>query len=556
MAKKRIEIYIGNTSMRTCLGNKTETISSIHNGESGLKYNDFYQMYVGEASIKMIKGYTRFESILIEQIQNVLKESGLSLARRNVQLIISTTKGNIDLLANDTTNIDKRTFIYSSAKAIAKYFKAKNSPIVISNACISGVSAFIVGKHLLLNKKCKHVIIAGCDVLSEFITSGFASFKSISPKPCRPYDEERDGLTLAEAAGAIILTTKTKISEGPTARLVGGAITNDANHISGPSRTGDGLYYAMHNAMEEAELEPEHIGFINAHGTATRYNDEMESKAIAWAELNNKPLNSLKGHIGHILGASGVVETIICLEQLKQSYIFGTKGFVSSDTPHPLKVSADSQKFFNKSCIKTASGFGGCNAAIALDMEKRMFRTTDLIPKTARKTKVVAKYTLPQSDIDFPEFIRTEFKSFGESNMKFYKMCDMSKGLYVAVERLLEIESWGNIEPRRRAIILANRSASLNADIKHQEILNQKLPEGTSPAAFVYTLPNVAAGEMCIRHKIQGENTFFIEDKYSGFVETYAKRLIKNDEADAVICGWCEFLQGKWDIRLKLLKYK
>ncbi len=552
MAKKGLEIYLGATSMRTCLGNKTETISSIREDKTGLKYSNFYQMHLGEVAVDLLKGYTRFESLLIEQIRNVLKESSLSLARRNVQLIISTTKGNVNLLENNTENIDKRAFLYSSAKAVAKHFRAKNSPIVVSNACISGVSAFIVGKNLLLDKKCKHVIIAGCDVLSEFITSGFASFKSISPNPCRPYDAERDGLSLAEAAGAIVLTTKIKYADRPFVRLAGGAITNDANHISGPSRTGDGLYYAINNAMQEAELEPEHIGFINAHGTATRYNDEMESKAIAWAKLDNRPLNSLKGHLGHILGASGVVETIVCIEQLRQAYIFGTKGFVSSDTPHPLKVSADQQEFFNKSCVKTASGFGGCNAAIVLDMEKR----EEKLSKTSRKSKVVAKYKLPQSDMPFPEYIRAEFKSFGESNMKFYKMCDMSKGLYVAVEHLLKIESWGPTEPHRRAIILANKSASLNADIIHQEILNKRLPEGTSPAAFVYTLANVAAGEMCIRHKIQGENTFFIEEKDTGFVETYAKRIIERDEADVVICGWCEFLQGKWDIHLKLLKTK
>ena len=338
--------------------------------------------------------------------------------------------------------------------------------------------------------------------------------------------------------------------------MIGGSITNDANHISDPSRTGDGLYYAIQNAMDEAKLKAENIGFINAHGTATRYNDEMESKAIAWAKLDDKPLNSLKGHIGHILGASGVVETIICIEQLRQGYIFGTHGFVSSDTPHRLKVSADTQKFLNKSCVKTASGFGGCNAAIILEMKKRVIKTADFFPQVTKKAKLVAKYTLPQSNLDFANFIRAEFKSFEESNMKFYKMCDMSKGLYVAVERLLKIENWNNVEPTRRAIILSNKSASLNADIKHQKILNQRLPEGTSPAVFVYTLANVAAGEMCIRHKIQGENTFFIENEDSGFVEAYAKRLIENDETDAVICGWCEFLQGKWDINLKLLKNK
>ena len=138
--------------------------------------------------------------------------------------------------------------------------------------------------------------------------------------------------------------------------------------------------------------------------------------------------------------------------------------------------------------------------------------------------------------------------------MKFYKMSDMSKALYVAVAHLLNIESFDETEPSRRAIVLANKSASLDADIIHQEIINKHLPEGASPAAFVYTLANVAAGEICIRHKIQGDNTFFIENEDSGLSYQYAKSLIERDRADAVICGWCEYLKGKWNVNIKMLK--
>ena len=168
--------------------------------------------------------------------------------------------------------------------------------------------------------------------------------------------------------------------------------------------------------------------------------------------------------------------------------------------------------------------------------------------------KIVAEYKLPQSDLPFAEFIRNEFKAMGESNMKFYKMSDMSKALYIAVENLLNIEGFNDIDPKRRAIILANKSASLDADVVHQEILNKHLPEGASPAAFVYTLANVSAGEMCIRHKIQGDNTFFIENQDSGFTAKYARNLIENNKADAVLYGWCEYLKGRWNVNVKLLK--
>lgn len=551
MADNKVNIYVGATSLRTCLGNKAETMVAMRNNESGLKYNESFSMHVGAANIKEIDGYTRFESFLIEQLENVLAESGIALSNPETQLIVSTTKGNIDLLAEDSENISERAFLYSSVMHVASSFGCAREPIVISNACISGVSAFVVAREWLLSGKCQHAVVVGCDVLSEFITTGFASFKSISPQPCRPYDAERDGLTLGEAAGAVVLTTDVTLVNGASIRLAGGAITNDANHISGPSRTGDGLYYAISNAMLEAGVGIEDIGFVNTHGTATRYNDDMESKAVAWAGLCDKPLNSLKGYIGHTLGASGVVETILSIEQLRQRFIYGTHGFVSSDTTHALKVSSAEQPITHPCCVKTASGFGGCNAAIVLDMHP----TSRSYIRSTRTCQVVAEYSLPQSDVSFAEFIRAEFKTLGQSDMKFYKMSDMSKGLYIAVERLLAKEGWDNVAPTRRAIVLANRSASLDTDLAHQQVVNKRLPEGASPAIFVYTLANVSAGEMCIRHKIQGDNTFFVEEKETGLAEEYARSLIETNRADAVICGWCEYLKGNWNISIKLLKH-
>lgn len=547
-----VNVYFGATSIRTCLGGRAETLAAMDSGKSGLKFSQKYAMHTGSLEVEQIEGYTRFESFLIEQLGEVLSQADIELSDPSVKLIISTTKGNVELLEEDSLSPPERTFLYTSAEVVAEHFSASNSPIVISNACISGVSSFVVARELLLAGRFSHVVVVGCDVLSEFITSGFASFKSVSSEPCRPYDSQREGLSLGEACGAVVLTTDLSRAETPCIRLAGGAITNDANHISAPSRTGDGLFYAIRSAMAEAGVSADSVGFVNPHGTATRYNDEMESKALALADINLKPLNSLKGYIGHTLGASGVVETVLSVEQMKQGYIVGTHGFRESDAPHRLALSAERQKIMGGCFVKTASGFGGCNAAIVIDSgEQGRAELPNLLPQKAR---VVAEYTLPHSDTEFAEYIRAEFKQLGESNMKFYKMSDMSKALYVAVERLLAIEGFAETEPTKRAIVLANRSASIDSDIIHQRILSQRLPEGASPAAFVYTLPNVSAGEMCIRHKIQGDNTFFIENSDSGLAEDYSRLLIEQSRADAVICGWCEYLQGEWSVNLKLLK--
>lgn len=554
-----MKIYLGASSLHTALGDKAATLAAISAGVSGLRYNERFGMIAGAIEgVEAAGDATRFETLVAEQLEAVLSQSGVRLAEADTQLILSTTKGNVELLGRTEGAVPPpRACLYDTAERIGRRFGCANRPVVISNACISGVTAFVAARDMMRNDRRRHVIIVGCDVLSEFITAGFASFKSVSPNPCRPYDAARDGLTLGEACGAVLLTVDAKLAEQPAVRLTGGAATNDANHISGPSRTGDGLCYAIEAALQEAALFSAQIGFVNTHGTATRYNDEMESKAIALAGLDRTPMNGVKGYIGHTLGASGVVETILCAEELRRGRIFGTHGYERPGTSAALSVSAAEQRVKTARCVKTASGFGGCNAAIVLDAETQNGpRLPDGAAGRKREADTVGAYALPRDARPFGELIRSEYRRLGETNLKFFKMSDLCKALYVAAENLLRGFDWREVAPVRRAIVLANASSSLEADLEHQRIVDRHLPEGASPAVFVYTLPNVAAGEVCIRHKLQGDNTFFIEDADSGLAERYARHLIADDKADVVICGWCDKLGETWNVNLKLLKTK
>ena len=556
MAQEVRHIWLGADSIVTALGDRRDTLSSIQEHLTGLCMDESLDMVcgrIGDGS-EPIPGYTRLESYVIHAVGQVLEQSGVSLADKNVRFIFSSTKGNIDRIENCGGEIPSEAFLGECVRRIAAYFHAALPPITISNACISGVSALVVGQRLLLSGVCDHVVIAGGDMLSPFIAEGFRAFKSVSGQPCRPYDKDRDGLSLGEACGALLLTTCRSKALEPAVALTGGAVTNDANHISGPSRTGDGLYYAIRAAMWQAGVEPQQVAMVNTHGTATLYNDEMESKAIHLAGLENVPLNSLKGYIGHTLGASGVVETIISAQELRDGIVYGTKGFSASGVPGPLAVSANHIQINGKHCVKTASGFGGCNAAVVLSLEGGIHQGS--AHNAAFEVQETAAYTLPLSDKPFAEFIREEFKKLQSPNMKFYKMSNLSKAAYVAVEQLIGgVWAQANLAPGEVALVLANRSASLDTDLQHQRILDEKT-EPVSPAVFVYTLPNVAAGEICIRHKIQGDNTFFIENQDSGQAESYARLLIAGGYAKAVVCGWCDFLNGKWDVRLKWLERK
>jgi 3-oxoacyl-[acyl-carrier-protein] synthase-1 len=204
-------------------------------------------------------------------------------------------------------------------------------------------------------------------VLSKFVVSGFQSLQALSSEMCRPFDAQRKGINLGECAAGVVLSGTVDVpSEKSTVRIVGGGLSNDANHISGPSRTGEELSFAIRQALEEAGMEIEHIDFISAHGTATAYNDEMEAKAFNLMKLDKVPLNSLKGYYGHTLGAAGILETILSAESLKHNELIPTAGFDQVGVTQPVNVIKKREHRPLKTCLKTASGFGGCNAAVIL----------------------------------------------------------------------------------------------------------------------------------------------------------------------------------------------
>ena len=143
----------------------------------------------------------------------------------------------------------------------------------------------------------------------------------------------------------------------------GAATSNDANHISGPSRTGEELSFAIKNALVEAGLTPADIGYISAHGTATPYNDEMEARAISLSGLSQVPVNSFKGYWGHTLGAAGIIESVAAVQSLRHNLLISSAGFADCGVSVPINIIKRNEALPLNACLKTASGFGGCNAA-------------------------------------------------------------------------------------------------------------------------------------------------------------------------------------------------
>jgi 3-oxoacyl-[acyl-carrier-protein] synthase I len=310
--------------------------------------------------------YTPFERVLIASIGGALQGSGVGARDGKTIFILSSTKGNIGLLETegDSPASSERIALHSSARLISEYFECAHIPIVVSNACISGIVAILTGLRLIRSGRYAHAVIAGADLISKFILSGFQAFQAVSPEPCRPFDRERDGINLGEGAATMILSSDRKHDRG--IRVLGGSVSNDANHLSAPSRTGEELCYAITRSLQEAGLSPADIDFISAHGTATVYNDEMEAKALDLAGLSAVPVNSLKGYYGHTLGAAGLIESIVSMQSLREGLVLPTPGFEHIGVTRPLTVCTEPLAGSWKTCLKTASGFGGCNAALLM----------------------------------------------------------------------------------------------------------------------------------------------------------------------------------------------
>jgi 3-oxoacyl-[acyl-carrier-protein] synthase II len=234
---------------------------------------------------------------------------------------------------------------------------------IISNACVSGAQAVIEAVDSLLDD-CDLVAVNAGDYISEFIRAGFGSLQASASSVARPFDRRRDGLTLGTADATVYLRRAKADSRLP--RAISYGCSNDANHISGPSRDGAGLALAIERAL--VGIDRREIRAICAHGTATQYNDAMEARAFHTVFGGNPPpVFGIKGAIGHTLGAAGLIEVIISAKVATEGVIPQTTGYEQGETDFPLDVVHGKPRKIKPGLVLTTnSGFGGMNTAIII----------------------------------------------------------------------------------------------------------------------------------------------------------------------------------------------
>jgi len=375
-------VYISSNNIISSLGfNTEENINKIKKGISGIKFHkNFMNLdeYTAKIEDKLLnkkfsiigenKDYTKLEKMMILSLKDTISKSPFKITK-NTALIISTTKGNINLLDSNKYNFNsERIYLTKLGEVIKFFFDFKTDPIIICNACVSGVLGITVAKKLIKNKIIKNAFVVAGDILSNFTLSGFKSLQAISEKPCSPYSKDRSGISLGEAAASLAISSQ-KNSKN-IAEIIGEGESNDANHISGPSRNGEGLYKSINKALDIANLSVNEIEYICSHGTATIYNDEMEAQAFNRLNMQNIPLNSFKGYFGHTLGAAGLLETIVATKSMNNNHLYKSYGFNKIGVSLPLNIIKETQEKKFSIFIKTASGFGGSNAAILIKKYK------------------------------------------------------------------------------------------------------------------------------------------------------------------------------------------
>ncbi|MEO8239981.1 MAG: beta-ketoacyl synthase N-terminal-like domain-containing protein [Flavobacterium sp.] len=376
------EVYINETNCITSLGfDVASNIEAIIRGESGIQFHKdtslmpipFYASIINNEKLNSAfekisagKKYSRLEKMMILALEPIIKSSGIELNSKTA-FILSTTKGNVTALKNDSEESLNTAHLDVLAKNVADFFGFKTQPIVVSNACVSGILAVSVAKRMIQSELYDHIFVVAGDEVSEFVLSGFNAFQAMSDLPCKPYSKNRTGVSLGEATAAVLVSAEAKNAK---IKIIGDSSINDANHISGPSRTGEGLFRSIQNAMKEAQINSDQIDYISAHGTATPFNDEMEAIAINRLGLQNAPVNSLKGFYGHTLGASGLLETVIAIESANQNRLFESKGFDEIGVSETINVIQKNKETTIEIFLKTASGFGGCNTAVIFEKVK------------------------------------------------------------------------------------------------------------------------------------------------------------------------------------------
>jgi 3-oxoacyl-(acyl-carrier-protein) synthase len=388
-------IVITGIGIITAIGhNKEENRRSLINGYCGIGEASLLQSrYVSELPFGEVristnalqqklnafeKGVTRTSLLALHAFNEAVADAGLSneiISDRSTAFINGNTIGGMcltDELYHDANKDDEGSEYLQSydCASISLYlqdkFALKGIINTINTACSSAANAIMFGARLIENGIAKRAIVGGTDSLAKFTINGFNALHILSNKVCTPFDESRQGLNLGEGAAYLILEKEEDaIGKNQYAALSGFCNANDAYHPSSLSENGDGPYLSMQGALDDAGLKPADIQYINAHGTGTENNDEVESRAMIRLFENPPAFSSTKANTGHTLGAAGAVEAVYSILSLQHQEIYPAVHFQQPIASTGLIPVENYKQSRLQHVMSNSFGFGGnCSSLI------------------------------------------------------------------------------------------------------------------------------------------------------------------------------------------------
>lgn len=317
----------------------------------------------------------RASSMLLAAAADLLSHAALTADSARIAVVLGTALGGVEELDRALTEAPgpraAAAGLYDGpAHALARRIGARGPVLTVSTACASGATALGIGADLLNADTADLVVAGGYDILCRFVMRGFDALRSLTRDRVRPFDRRRSGLLLGEAAGLVLLARPSE-ARAPLGRLLGHASGSDGSHIAAPDPDGRGLEHAVRAAMAAAGIAPADVDLVSAHGTGTVLNDRIETgviKRVLGARAHAVPVNSIKGALGHTMGAAATLEAIMCLLAARDGVVPSTLGYEEPDPACDLDyVPRAARHVRPRVCLSTSLGFGGCNAALVLE---------------------------------------------------------------------------------------------------------------------------------------------------------------------------------------------
>jgi 3-oxoacyl-[acyl-carrier-protein] synthase II len=454
-------------------------------------------------------------------------------------LILATTVGEIEFIESAILN---GPLDYSAHAALAapsnllsqiKALIGLTGPAtVISSACASSSAALSRAASIVQHGEAPAVLVVACDAISEFVYSGFSTLQSLCDTPAKPFDANRCGLSLGEAAAWALVTGDDPTPvHGEVVSILGWASTSDAIHMTAPDRNGGGLSRAITRACAMANADPADIAFIAAHGTATLYSDAMELLAFRAAVPKPVPIFSVKGGTGHTLGAAGLIQILVSARALSRGQLPPTVGLIEPDAAAAGWVHTSPTPLNNPSvALSTNSGFGGVNTAVVLGRIEARSPKRPTMPLRNQVVRAVGWSLGHESSEDITRLIGKPIKYLS-------RMTSEARCCLVAAAKALKaanLDSAGEI-----GLLAAGEQCFLDADLDY---FDDYLASGRSMGRgnlFIYTLPTSAASEVAIALHLTGPALFMQNDsaQVQGLIES-AGQLLTDNEAQAVLALW------------------